>query len=450
MESSKMKIKKDLQQQKQSSGIPEHNSKLSRRSFLQAIGVSAAWVATAHGAFAQNSDSMGSPANEQYLYVGTYSSPNTAPGGVIPSQAEGIYVYKMNLETGNLSPVQTVKADNPSYLAMAPSKRYIYCVNELGEDDKGAPLGRISAYEIDERSGRLTLINTRSTQGTWPCYCAVHPSGRYLFAANYGTGTFSVFPLGDEGEIEPMSDQFQASGNGSGPDPVRQEGPHAHMMLSNPGAQHVFGIDLGGDSILAWELELATGKLMPGPVPQAHVPSGSGCRHLVFHPDDNRAYVINELSSTIDVFDFEPRRGAFIWLQSISTLPQDTTFTRPSFNPNNPGEVPTGTNTTAGIKIHPSGRWVYATNRGMDSIAMFKVDPESGQLTSAGWVQSQGQIPRGMNIEPSGTFLYVGNQNSDTIVVFRIKSDDGQLEGPIHIIDSPVPVDFAFGSFARS
>ncbi|MDR5860271.1 lactonase family protein [Halomonas eurihalina] len=396
----------------------------------------------------QRSGSMESPANERYLYVGTYSSPNTAPGGIRPSQAEGIYVYKMSLETGNLSRVQAIEADNPSYLAMAPSKRYVYCVNELGEDEEGAPLGRVSAYKIDERSGQLSLINTRSTQGTWPCHCAVHPSGDHLFAANYGTGTFTVFPLGDDGAIGPMSDQFQASGNGSGPDTVRQEGPHAHMMLPNPGAQHVFGVDLGGDAILAWELESATGKLVPGAISQAKVPSGSGCRHLVFHPDDHRAYVINELSSTIDVFDVDPWRGAFLWLQSISTLPQDTTFTRSAFHPGHPGQVTTGTNTAAALRIHPNGRWIYATNRGMDSIAMFEVDPESGKLTSAGWVQTQGRIPRGMDVEPLGTFLYVGNQNSDTIVVFRIKPDDGQLEGPVHVIDSPVPVDFAFGPFA--
>lgn len=443
-----MKVKKDIEQQ--SSSVPKSNTGLSRRSFLQAIGASAAWASTAHSAFAQSSGSPDSLANGQYMYVGTYSSPNTAPGGVTPSEAEGIYVYEMNLETGNLSRVQTVRDDNPSFLAVAPSKRYLYCVNELGVDDGGVPLGRVSAYKIDERSGSLTLINTLPTAGSWPCYCAVHPSGDYLFAANYGTGTFSVFPLGNDGEIEPMSDQLQAPGNGSGPDPVRQEGPHAHMMLSNPGAQHVFGVDLGGDSILAWELDAATGKLVPGPVPHANVPSGSGCRHLVFHPDDNRAYVTNELSSTIDVFDFDPRRGALVWVQSISTLPQDTAYSRPSFNPDNPGEVPTGTNTTAEIRIHPSGRWLYATNRGMDSIAMFEIDPASGKLTSAGWALSQGQIPRGMNIEPSGTFLYVGNQNSDTIVVFRIKPDDGQLEGPLHIVDSPVPVDFAFGPFTRS
>lgn len=174
-----MKVQKDLQQQR--SYIPENNAGLSRRSFLQAVGVGAAWAATTHGAFAQSSgsgsDSTESPTNEQYLYVGTYSSPNTAPGGVNPSQAEGIYVYRVNLETGNLSRVQTIKADNPSFLAMAPSERHLYCVNELGEDEAGKPLGRVSAYKIDEQSGRLSLINSRSTHGTWPCHCAVHPSG---------------------------------------------------------------------------------------------------------------------------------------------------------------------------------------------------------------------------------------------------------------------------------
>ncbi|MAM58155.1 MAG: hypothetical protein CMN25_12545 [Salinicola sp.] len=440
------------EQQQRPSSASSATTGLSRRTFLQAVGASAAWAVSAPGVFAQNTASQAdpnAPAAARYLYVGTYSAPNTAPGGVAPSRAEGLYVYRLNHATGDLSHVQTVTADNPSFLAVAPSQRYLYCVNELGADASGEPLGRVSAYAIDPDTGKLTLINARSTRGTWPCHCAVHPSGGHLLAANYGTGTFAVFPLGEDGRIEPMSDLFQAPGNGGGPDPVRQEGPHAHMMLANPGAQHVFGVDLGGDTLLAWQLDPATGKLAPGPVPRASVPSGSGCRHLAFHPDERRAYVINELSSTIDVFDFEPRRGAFIWRQSISTLPQNTPFTRPAFNPDNPGDVPTGTNTTAEIRVHPSGRWVYATNRGMDSIAMFAVDPNSGRLASTGWVQSRGQIPRGMNIEPSGRWLYVGNQNSDTIAVFRIGAEDGQLEGPIKLIDSPVPVDFAFGPAVR-
>jgi 6-phosphogluconolactonase len=167
-----------------------------------------------------------------------------------------------------------------------------------------------------------------------------------------------------------------------------------------------------------------------------------------FHPSDKFAYVLNELSSSIDIFEFDPVRGAFIWIQTTSTLPEDTSYVRPSFDPSNPGKVPTGTNTTAEIRIHPTGRWVYATNRGMDSVAMFAVEPDSGKLTSIGWVSSQGDIPRGMNLDPSGALLYVGNQNSDTIAVFRVNAENGKLEGPLHTIDSPVPVDFAFGPTA--
>jgi len=242
-----------------------------------------------------------------------------------------------------------------------------------------------------------------------------------------------------------MSDSVQDAGNGTGPDQVRQEGPHAHMILTNPGAQHVFGVDLGADQVMVWNFDLASGKLSPGTVPYANVVSGAGCRHMDFHPSDKFAYVLNELSSTIDVFDFDPIRGSFIGIQTISTLPADTKYVRPKFDPTSPGKVPTGTNTTAEIRVHPSGKWVYGTNRGANTIAVFRVDPKSGKLTSTGWVSTKGEIPRGMNIDPSGTFLYVGNQNSDSILVFRINPRDGHLEGPLATIKSPVPVDFEFG-----
>jgi 6-phosphogluconolactonase len=318
-------------------------------------------------------------------------------------------------------------------------------VNELGADSGGKPLGRVSAYKIDQSNGKLTFINTQLTNGTWPCHIWVHPSGKYLFAANYGSGNFPVFPIQDDGSIGPMTDFVQDAGNGTGPDQVRQEGPHAHMMLTNPGAQHVFGVDLGADQVMVWNFDLTSGKLSPGTVPYANVVSSAGCRHMGFHPTDKFAYVINELSSTIDVFDFDPNRGAFIGIQTISTLPGDTKYVRPKFDPTSPGKVPTGTNTTAEIRVHPSGKWVYGTNRGANTIAVYKVDPKSGKLTSTGWVSTKGEIPRGMNIDPSGTFLYVGNQNSDNILVFRIDPRDGKLEGPLHTIKSPVPVDFVFG-----
>jgi len=383
-------------------------------------------------------------AGSRYVYVGTYTAPNFAPGGKVPSTAQGIYVFKME-ERGGLTPVQVVEAENPSFLAVDPTMNYLYCVNELGADKDGKPLGRVSAYKIDRSSGTLIFINTQLTYGTWPCHIWVHPSGKYLFAANYGSGNFPVYPILDDGSIGPMTDFIQDAGNGTGPDQVRQEGPHAHMILTNPGAQHVFGVDLGADQVMVWNFDLASGKLSPGTVPYANVASGGGCRHMDFHPSDKFTYVLNELSSSIDVFDFDPIRGSFIWIQTISTLPEGGKHVRPKFDPTSPGKVPTGTSTTAEIRVHPSGNWVYGTNRGMNTVAMFRVDPKSGKLTSTGWASTKGEIPRGMNIDPSGTFLYVGNQNSDSILVFRIDPRDGHLEGPLATINSPVPVDFAFG-----
>lgn len=420
-----------------------------RRRLLKGMGAAAGAVAfyplfSADSAMAASDGSGISGA--QYVYVGTYTGPNTAPGGVAPSQARGIYVFRMDPAQGALARVQVMDAENPSFLAVSPDRRYLYSVNELGPDAAGKPQGRVSAYRIDPASGELSFINTRPTQGTWTCHCSVHPSGRYLFAANYGTGSFSVFPLGEDGEIREMSDLVESLPNGLGPDGVRQEGAHAHMMITGPGGHHVFGIDLGADRLLAFELDEASGKLSPGTVPYANVASGSGCRHMVFHPQKPYAYVLNELSSTVDVFDFYPERGSFIQTQSLSTLPADSEFGRPVFNPDNPGEVPTGSNTTAELRIHPQGGFLYATNRGMNSIAMFRVDEDSGRLINTGWVSSGGEIPRGMNLDPSGRFLHVGNQNSDTIKVFNIHPQNGTLEGPVHTINSPVPVDFAFNS----
>ncbi len=384
-------------------------------------------------------------AESRYVYVGTYTAPNFAPGGKVASTAQGIYVFKMDGTRGGLTPVEVVTTENPTYLAVDPTMNYLYCVNELGADKDGNPLSRVSAYQIDRSSGKLRFLNTQPSNGTWNCHIWVHPSGKYLFAANYGSGSFPVYPILDDGSIGEMADFIQDAGDGTGPDPARQEGPHAHMILTNPGAQHVFGVDLGADQVMVWNFDPSSGKLSPGTVPYANVASGAGPRHMAFHPGDKFAYVLNELSSTVDVFDFDPVRGAFIGIQAVSTLPADTKYVRPKFDPTNPGKVPTGTNTTAEIRVHPSGKWVYSTNRGANTIAIYKVDPNSGKLTSTGWASSGGEIPRGMNIDPSGTFLYVGNQNSDNILVFSIDPRDGTLHGPIQTIKSPVPVDFAFG-----
>jgi 6-phosphogluconolactonase len=274
----------------------------------------------------------------------------------------------------------------------------------------------------------LSFLNSVDSMGTYPAHLSVHPSGKYLLGSNYGTGNFPIYQILTDGKIGALTANFQDDGNGTGPNPARQEGPHAHMILTDPGVNHVFGVDLGADKVMAWNLDLADGSLSLNTVHYAGVASGSGCRHMAFHPSKNFAYVINELVSSIDAFSYDPTRGAFIWLQTISTLPRDFT----------------GTSTCAEIRVHPSGNWVYGTNRGHNSIAMYEVDETTGKLRVIGWESTQGQIPRGMNIDPSGTFLYAGNQNSDTIVVFRVERD-GELKPTGEVVHTPVPVDIEFG-----
>ena len=228
-----------------------------------------------------------------------------------------------------------------------------------------------------------------------------------------------------------MTADFQSVGNGSGPNPDRQEGPHAHQILTDLDAHHVFGVDLGADKVNVLDLDLATGILTPGTVPFAPVASGSGPRHVAFHPDRLHAYVLDELVSSITVFDFDPLRGALIWRQTISTLPRDFS----------------GVNTTAEIRIHPGGRFLYNTNRGHNSVTMYEIDQETGELDIIGWESTQGEWPRGMNIDPSGTFLYAANQNTDSIAVFRIQPSNGKLKASA-LVHTPTPVDVEFGPLA--
>ena len=228
-----------------------------------------------------------------------------------------------------------------------------------------------------------------------------------------------------------MTDEFQSVGNGTGPRPDRQEGPHAHQILTDVDGGHVFGVDLGADKVNALNLNLGTGLFSANTVPFAPVASGSGPRHMAFHPDRQRAYVLDELASTITVSNYDPARGALVWKQTISTLPD-------SF---------TGANTTAEIRIHPSGQFLYNTNRGHNSVTMYAVDALTGELDVIGWESTRGEWPRGMNIDPSGTFLYAANQNTDTIAVFRIQPSNGKLKFST-LVNTPTPVDVEFGSLA--
>ena len=403
---------------------------LSRRQLFPLLGGAVALATVApRSLVADPSASFGkpSPAKARFVYVGTYTFPGTAPGGTHQSQALGIYLFRMNPSDGGLTPLHLqpfIMAPNPSYLALDPGLRHLYSVNEMTD-------GGVSAYVINQTNGTLTFLNSMLTNGKDTTHLSVQPSGQYLFAASYTSGDFQVFPINTDGSIGDMTDNFPSVGNGTGPNPDRQEGPHAHQILTDLDGNHVFGVDLGADKVNVWNLDSGSGKLIPNTVPFAPIASGSGPRHMAFHPDRQHAYVLSELASSVTVFDYDPVRAAFIWKQTISTLPPDFT----------------GTNTTAEIRIHPSGRFLYNTNRGHNSVTMFEIEPETGELEVIGWESTRGEWPRGMNIDPSGNFLYAANQNTDNIAVFRIKLTNGKLRFNT-LVNTPTPVDVEFGPLA--
>lgn len=396
---------------------------LSRRQLFPLLEGAVALAAAPNSTAADASGRFGKPpaAKARFVYVGTYTFPGTAPGGTHQSQAKGIYVFRMNPSDGGLTLLQVAEIPNP-YLALDPPLRHLYSVNEMTK-------GGVSAYVINQANGMLTPLNTLiPTNGQDTTHLNVQPSGQYLFAASYTSGNFQVFQINDDGSIGAMTNNFQSVGNGTGPNPARQEGPHAHQIITDLDGNHVFGVDLGADKVNVWNLDAGTGKLNPNPVPFAPIASGSGPRHMAFHPDRQHAYVLSELASSVTVFDYDPVRAAFIWKQTVSTLPPDFT----------------GTNTTAEIRIHPNGRFLYNTNRGHNSVTMFEIEPDSGELEVIGWESTRGQWPRGMNIDPSGDFLYAANQNTDNIAVFRIQLANGRLSFST-LVNTPTPVDVEFG-----
>lgn len=369
-----------------------------------------------------------SAAQARYVYVGTYTAPNTAPGGKVPSTAQGIYVFKMDPSTGGLTPVQTVpNIPNPSWVTLDPQMRYLFCANEVTTWKGQANTGGVSALSIDPATGMLTPINDQPSMGTIAAHVAVDPTSSYLLVANYSGGTFAILPIQAGGKLGPATDVFTPTGKG--PNTGRQEAPHPHMVIFDPAGAYVFGNDLGTDKVWSWKLDTTAGKFAPNTIPYVQVASGSGPRHTAFHPSGKFAYVISEMASSITAFAYDAAHGTMIWIQTVSTLPAGFT----------------GSSSTAEIIMHPSGKWVYGSNRGHDSIAAFAIDQNTGMLTSAGWTPTQGNIPRGFNIDPSGSILLAGNQNSDSIVPFRIDPGTGALTPTGAVTHTPVPVSIQFG-----
>ncbi len=391
---------------------------VSRRAFL---GTSAAGVVSlvapdvASAQPAQSSQSAQSA--PVFVYVGTYTRP---PSG----KAEGIYVFRMDPATGALRLVQTVPSENPSFLALDPARQFLYAVNETNP-------GEVSAFAVDAASGMLTPLNRQSASGAAPCHLSVDASGRWVVIANYTSGNFAVLPIEGGGRLGPVASTVQNSG--IGPNAQRQEGPHAHMIGFDPGGQYVLGVDLGIDRTRVFRLDAAAGRLNPvaasgGESPLSAAP-GAGPRHFAFHPNGQFVFVINELSSTLSAFAFDSATGGATEMQTLSTLPPDFV----------------GQSSTAEVIVHPNGRFVYGSNRGHDSIAIFAVDEATGRMTARGHESTRGRTPRCFGIDPTGSFLYAANQNTDNILAFRIAPDTGRLTPTGQVTTVPTPVCVIFG-----
>ena len=353
------------------------------------------------------------------VYIGTY----TRRESFVDGKAKGIYIYHLDLSSGELTYAATVAGAgtvNPSFLILGPDRSYLYAVNEFYKNE--GPNGTISAFAIDPLTGHLSYLNQQSTHGLAPCYASIEPQGRYCLVANYETGSLCVLPIRKDGCLGEATDTVQFSG--SGPNPERQEGPHAHMVVPSPDGSFILAVDLGTDRLMAFRLDRERGTLSPADPPWTQLPPGTGPRHLAFHPHRPFAYVINELQSTVTVCRYLQQKGTFDSLQTISTRPNDFT----------------GQNLGGEIMIAPSGRFVYISNRGHDSLAIYAVDPKTGQLKVVGHESTQGVGPRAFIIDPSGSMLLVANQDTDTVVTFWINQDSGILQATGHVAAVPTPV----------
>lgn len=358
---------------------------------------------------------MSTPApRDALVFVGTY----TQPLPHVDARATGIDVHRMDGATGTLTHLGTTTGiANPSFLTLDAQRALLFAVQEIDQFD-GQPGGAVSAYSIDVSTGRLALINQQPTHGVHPCYVSTDRSGRWLLTANYGSGSVSVLPIGADGALGPAT----AVTRHSGPANVRGAA-HTHAILEDPAGAFVLVPDCGLDRIYVYRLDTAGGTLEPHDPPWAALPREAAPRHLAFHPAGGYVYCITESASTIVVFAYDTLAGALREIQTVSTLPPDGT----------------GRNACADIHVHPSGRFLYGSNRGHDSIAIFAIDPATGLLSPRGHVPSGGRTPRNFAIDPSGTFLLAANQDSDTIVTFHIDTVTGALDpGPVN--HSPTPV----------
>ncbi len=348
-------------------------------------------------------------AKENYLIVGTYT------GG----KSEGVYVYKFNSTDGSYKEVSHIKTSNPSYVAVSPNQKFVYAVHEdAASNGKG---GEISAFAFNKKTGELTYINEQPTEGDHPCYVIVDNTGKWVIAANYTSGSLSVLPVKYDGSLDKPTATIHHEGSGINKE--RQSQPHVHCTVLSPDNRFLFVADLGIDKVMIYAFNAVTGKLTPAKQPFEKSMDGSGPRHFTFHPNNKYAYLVEELSGTVETYQYN--NGNLKNIQRMSSMPpNDTSFAG-----------------SADIHVSPDGKFLYASNRSTsNTIAIFKVNGQTGKLSLIGHQSTLGQTPRNFNFDPSGNFLLVANQNSDQIVIFKRDKITGLLTDTGNRIDVGKPV----------
>jgi 6-phosphogluconolactonase len=341
----------------------------------------------------------GAASGEYFVYIGTYTL----------RRGEGIYTFRFQPGTGKVTAVSlAAKTPSPAFLAVHPNRKFMYAANEHDGPDVAGKNSTVSAYAVDPKTGALTLLNVVSCRGEGPAHIAVDKTGKALLAANYRSGSLALMPILADGRLGEVTGFAQH--HGIGPKP-RAEGPHAHGAAFSPDNRFALVADRGLDQVLIYRYDRSKGTLTPNDPPLFDATPGAGPRHLAFHPSGRILYELNEPGSTVTVLAYGAAGGTMSRLQEITTLP-------PGF---------TGTSATAQLQIDRAGKFLYASNRGADNIAVFAIDPAKGTLTLVEHVSTQGKTPRDFSLDPTGGYLFAANQNSDNIVLFRVDAKTGRL-----------------------
>ena len=383
------------------------NKHLDRRHFLQLAVAGAAVLSGISNVRSQDSKDM-------LLYVGTYTAE--------PSKSEGIYLYRFDGRSGRITPHKVIKGvEEPSFLAIDRSRRFLYAVNET-LDYQGQKSGAVSAFAIDQSSGSLSFLNKQPSMGGAPCHVSISNDGRFALIANYIGGNVTVLPIEKSGSLGRSIDVRQHDGKGP---KEQQEAPHAHSVLLDGKNHFAFVNDLGTDKVVIYEFDRNTGKLSPNAAqPFYKARAGAGPRHFKIHPNGRFAFIVNELDMTVSSLSFDAKLGKLSEVQTLSTLP-------PSY---------AGKNSCADLHISPDGNFLYASNRGHDSIVSYRIEPKIGSLQLIEHVATGGKAPRNFAMDPTGSYLLAANQRSDSIVVFGIDRRTGKLSATGHTMSVPSPV----------